>query len=142
MRGMPTWGELRALVPDDDVVELLVPPRFDSTVLLGTTRFGDLQGAAQGLGDALGGLLGSAAGGVADDPRVRAALTETALQCRDQAQQGVEAWFATHKHEVVAYGVGAIGLLLLGHVILTTVALSVAFPHRAFRDLRDNLRAS
>lgn len=135
---MATWGELRVLVPDDELVEVELLPAGGGVPI---SRFGDLQSASQGLGDVLGGLLGSAAGGVADDPRVRAALNDTALKCKDQAQEGIEAWFQTHKHEVIAYGVGAIGLLLLGHVILTTVALSVAFPHRAFRDIRENLRA-
>ena len=88
----------------------------------------------------LGALLGtagvSAAGPILDDPAVQRQIAEATAECKTRAKEGVGEWF----NEPLAWGMTpkhwsilGLGVLVLGHWIGTTLALSIAFPKTAYK---------
>jgi len=77
----------------------------------------------------LGGAASETAGALLRDPEVRDAIEEATGECKTRAKEGVNEWMAENWHIIALGG----GILLAGHWMLTTLALSLAFPRSAFK---------
>ena len=86
----------------------------------------------RGLGGVLGDVLGAGAGEVAQDPNVQLLVQGAAETCRDRAKEGVGEWVVENRQALMIGGAATLGVLLIGHFILSVTALSLAFP-RAFK---------
>jgi len=86
------------------------------------------------LATALGGLAGRGLGELAQDPQVRTLALEAAETCRDRAKTGVSEWITENRQDLLLVAGAAVGVLLVGHFILSVFALRLAFPRRAFID--------
>ncbi len=106
----------------------------------GDGRYGDVAGdLARTLGGLLGTASSSAAGPILRDPEVQQTIAEATQECKTRAKEGVGEWF----NEEIAWGLTpkhwtllGVGTLIIGHWMGTTLALALAFPRSAYKDVR------
>jgi len=92
------------------------------------------------LGRLLGGALGGLGGSALSDPRIQQALREAVGKtCQTKAKEGIVAAARENQGTILLWVVGTVGVLLLGHFVLSVAALNLAFPRQAFREIRQQL---
>ena len=114
------WARDEELLPTE-------PTRFGATSNPGLDQLSTL----------LGGLFGELGGAALSNPQVEAALRQTVgVTCQTKAKEGVIEAVKENQGTILLWTVGILGVLLTGHFFLSALALNLAFPRKAFREIR------